>query len=112
MISERQQIAERFRSEGQGEAARILGNREKELQLIESEAYRKVQSVRGDADARASEIYAQAYNRDAQAAEFYAFMKTLETWQKAADANTTLLLGTDSDVFGMLKGMNVPATGK
>ncbi|MEI6343167.1 MAG: protease modulator HflC [Verrucomicrobiota bacterium] len=112
MISERQQIAERFRSEGQGEAARILGNREKELQLIESEAYRKVQSVRGDADARASEIYAQAYNRDAQAAEFYAFMKTLETWQKAADANTTLLLGTDSDVFGMLKGMNGPATGK
>ena len=109
MISERQQIAERFRSEGQGEAARILGNREKELQLIESEAYRKVQVVRGEADARASEIYARAYNQTPTAAEFYGFMKTLETWQEAADANTTLLLGTDSDVFGLLKGLRPQA---
>lgn len=112
MISERQQIAERFRSEGQGEAARILGNREKELQLIESEAYRKVQSVRGDADARASEIYAKAYNQDPAAASFYGFLKTLETWQKAADANTTLVVGTDGDVFGLLKGMNARDGGK
>jgi len=105
MISERQQIAERFRSEGQGEAARILGNREKELQQIESEAYRKVQTVRGVADAQASEIYARAYNPNTQTVEFYTFLKTLETWQKAADGNTTLVLGTDSDVFGLLKGL-------
>lgn len=105
MISERQQIAERFRSEGQGEAARILGNREKELQLIESEAYRKVQGVRGEADARATEIYARAYNQTPQAAEFYGFIKALETWQKSADANTTLLMGTEGDLFGLLKGM-------
>lgn len=105
MISERQQIAERFRSEGQGEAARIMGNREKELQQIESEAYRKVQTVRGEADALASAIYARAYNPNVQTVEFYTFLKTLETWQKAADANTTLVLGTDSDVFGLLKGL-------
>ena len=83
-----------------------------ELQLIESEAYRKVQVVRGDADARASEIYAKAYNQSPAAAEFYGFMKTLETWQKSADANTTLLLGTDSDVFGLLKGLRPVQGGK
>lgn len=103
MISERQQIAERFRSEGLGAAARILGDREKELRTIESEAYRKVQTLRGEADARASAIYAQAYSGSKEAAEFYRFLKTLETWQKTLDPNTTLVLTTDSEVFRLLK---------
>lgn len=105
MISERQQIAERFRSEGQGEAARILGDREKELRSIESEAYRKVQVIRGEADARASAIYAQAYNLSPQAAELYGFVKALETWQKTLDANSTLVLTTDSELFRLLKSI-------
>lgn len=109
MISERQQIAERFRSEGQGEAARILGDREKELRTIESEAYRKVQVIRGEADARASAIYAQAYNRSPQAAELYGFVKTLETWQKTLDANATVVLTTDSEVFRLLKSISPTA---
>ncbi len=103
MISERQQIAERFRSEGQGEAARILGNREKELRTIESEAYRKVQTIRGEADARAADIYARAYGQTPLAADFYSFFKSLETWQKVADPNTTLVLTTESEVFSLLK---------
>ncbi len=105
MISERQQIAERFRSEGQGEAARILGDREKELRSIESEAYRKVQVIRGEADARASAIYAQAYNRSPQAAELYGFVRVLETWQKTLDGNATLVLTTDSELFRLLKSI-------
>ncbi len=103
MISERQQIAERFRSEGQGEAARILGNREKELRTIESVAYRKCQTLRGTADAKATEIYARAYNQTPEAAEFYQFTKSLETLQKTTDSNTTLVLTTDSDLYGLLK---------
>lgn len=105
MISERQQIAERFRSEGQGEAARILGNRERELRTIESEAYRKVETIRGEADARATEIYARAFNQSPEAAAFYGFLKTLETWQKTMDSGTTVLLTTDSDLFRLLKGI-------
>ncbi len=103
MISERQQIAERFRSEGQGEAARILGNREKELRTIESTAYRKFQVIRGEADARATEIYARAYGQTPPAAEFYRFSKSLETLQKTLDSNTTVVLTTDSELFRLLK---------
>lgn len=105
MISERQQIAERFRSEGLGEAARILGDRERELRRIESESYRKVETLRGNADAKASEIYAGAYNRSPQAVDLYRFLKTLETWRKTLDSNTTLVLTTDSEVFRLLKDL-------
>lgn len=108
MISERQQIAERFRSEGQGEAARILGNREKELRTIESTAYRRFQVIRGEADARATEIYARAYTQTTNAAEFYQFTKSLETIQKTLDSNTTVVLTTDSDLFRLLKTSQPP----
>jgi modulator of FtsH protease HflC len=103
MISERQQIAERFRSEGQGEAARILGNRERELRTIESEAYRRCQALKGEADAKAAAIYTEAYNRSPETAEFYQFTKSLETLQKTLDPNTTLVLSTASEAFRLLK---------
>lgn len=103
MISERQQIAERFRSEGAGEAARIIGNRERELKQIESEAYKNIQAIQGVADARATAIYADAYDASPQAAELYRFVKTLETYRKAIDSDTTLVLSTDSDLFQLLK---------
>jgi modulator of FtsH protease HflC len=103
MISERQQIAERFRSEGAGEAARIIGNKERELKTIDSEAYKKIQTIQGDADAKATEIYARAYNQSPTAADLYAFMKTLETYRDVIDADTTLIMSTDSELYRLLK---------
>ena len=100
MIAERQRIAERFRSEGQGEAARIQGERQRDLQRIQSEAYRSAQELRGKADAEATAIYADAYGRDA---EFYAFVKSLETYERIVDAKTFLVVGTDSDLLKYLR---------
>ncbi|MCX7825481.1 MAG: protease modulator HflC [Verrucomicrobiae bacterium] len=102
MISERQQIAARFRSEGEGEAAKIAGNKERELKQIESEAYREVQKLRGEADAKATEIYARAYNQSPESVEFYKFLRTMETYQKTL-TNSTLILSTDSELFRYLK---------
>jgi len=110
MISERQQIASRFRSEGEGEAAKILGNREQELKRLESEAYREVQKIKGEADARATEIYARAYGSSPEAGEFYRFLRTMETYQKTLRSDTTLILSTDSDLFRYLKH-SVPTNG-
>jgi membrane protease subunit HflC len=104
MISERLQIAQRFRSEGEGESARIAGQRERDLNEIQSTAYRRVQQIRGEADAKATEIYARAYTQNPQAAEIYAFLKTLETYRKIFTKDSTLVLSTDSGIFTMLKG--------
>ncbi|MEM8668210.1 MAG: protease modulator HflC [Planctomycetota bacterium] len=103
MISEREQIAERFRSEGAGEAAKIIGRKEKDLLQIESEAYKEVQQIRGAADAEAANIYATAYNQSEDAVEFYSFIKTMETYQEMLDQNSTMILSTDSDIFKYLK---------
>ena len=103
MISERLQIAQRFRSEGEGESARIAGQRERDINEINSTAYRQVQQIRGEADAKATEIYAQAYTQNPQAAEFYAFLKTLDAYHKIFTKDSTLVLSTDSDIFSLLK---------
>jgi membrane protease subunit HflC len=103
MISERRQIAQRFRSEGEGEAARIAGQKERDLNEIQSTAYRKVQEIRGEADAKATEIYARAYTQNPQAAEFYGFLKGMETYRKILTKESTIVLSTDSDLFGLLK---------
>ncbi|MCP4044912.1 MAG: protease modulator HflC [Gammaproteobacteria bacterium] len=106
MISERRQIAERFLSEGNGEAARIRGNRIRDLNKIQSEAYREVEEIRGVADAKATEIYAEAYNQSAESAEFYEFTRTMQSYQAIFADKTTIVLSTDSDLFKFLKGMN------
>ena len=106
MISERQQIAERFRSEGAGEAAKITGRRERDLQEIESEAYKTVLEIRGQADARATEIYANAYNQSPESIEFYEFIKSLEAYEKVLTGDTTLVLTTDSELFKYLKSID------
>jgi membrane protease subunit HflC len=106
MISERQQIAERYRSEGAGEAAKIIGSKEKELQRIQSEAYQKIQTIQGVADAKATGIYTSAYNQSKDARELYTFVKTLETYKSVIDASTTLVLTTDSDIYGLLNGVD------
>jgi membrane protease subunit HflC len=105
MISERRQIAERFLSEGNGEAARIRGNRVRDLDKIQSEAYRQVEEIRGVADAKATEIYARAYNQSPEAVEFYEFTRTMQAYRSVVSQNTTLVLSTDSDLFKFLKGM-------
>jgi membrane protease subunit HflC len=109
MISERLQIAERFRSEGAGEAAKIEGKKDKDLQRIQSDAYRKTQEIKGKADAQASEIYAKAYTASPRAADFYAFMKTLDTYKTTLGRDSTLILTTDSDLFRLLKRSSEPA---
>ena len=110
MISERQQIAERFRSEGAGEAAKIIGNKERDLQRIESEAYREIQSIQGVADAKATEIYAAAYNQSQTARELYDLVKTLETYKQVIDPSTTLVLTTESELYRLMNGVNQPRT--
>lgn len=95
MISERQSIAERFRSEGMGRSQEILGEMQRELRTIRSDAERQAAEIRGKADAEATRIYGEAYGADP---EFYAFMRTLESYQ-ALGPNTTLMLGGDSEFF-------------
>src|ERR1700674_2862729 len=110
MISERRQIAQRFRSEGEGEAARIAGQKERDLNEIQSTAYRKVQEIRGQSDAKATEIYARAYTQNPQAAECYGFLKSMETYRKVLTKESTLVLSTDSDLFSLLKRAGAKAS--
>ena len=107
MVSERQQIAARFRSEGAGEAAKIIGKKERDLQEIESESYKRVQEIYGEADAKASAIYAKAYDSSSESAEFYRFIKTLETYRDVLSSDVSLILTTDSPLFELLKSSNL-----
>lgn len=109
MISERRQIAERFRSEGNGEAARIRGNMLREKDRIESEAYRKVEETRGEGDAKAAEVYANAYNQSADASQFYEFTRTLEAYKSVITPDSTMVMSTDSDLFKFLKDVDSKA---
>ncbi len=100
MIAERNQIAEKYRAEGKGEANDIRGDKEKELQLIKSGAYKTAQEIKGKADAKATAIYADAYGVDP---EFYSFSRTLEVYKKALDKTNTFVISTDSDFMKYLK---------
>ncbi len=100
MISERKRIAAQYRSEGEGEAARINGEMQKELKRISSEAFRTAQEIRGKADAEATKIYGNAYNQDPG---FYSFSKTLELYREQEHSKTRMILTTDSDFYKYLK---------
>ena len=100
MISERKRIAQLYRSEGQGRKAEINGEMKKELQRIDSEAYRSAQEIKGKADAQATQIYADAYSRDPQ---FYSLLQTLDSYRKTIDSTSTLILSTDSEYLKYLK---------
>jgi modulator of FtsH protease HflC len=101
MIAERKQIAEKFRSEGRGEAQKILGRKERELKSITSEAYRRAQEIKGKAEAESTKLYAEAFGVDP---DFYSFSKTLEIYSDALNKETSLVLSTDSDMFQYFKG--------
>lgn len=106
MISERNRIADQFRSEGQGEARRIEGNKERDLAKIQSEAFREAEEIKGRADAEAASIYASAYNKNRQAVELYKFIRTMESFEKSLDENTSIVLSTQSDFFKYLNTLN------
>ena len=101
MIAERKQMAEKFRSEGQGEARKIEGNMEKVLKEITSQAYKEAQEIKGKADGEATKIYAQAFSKDP---EFYSFVKTLDIYRNSMDKESTLILSTDSEFLRYFKG--------
>lgn len=103
MISERNRIAEQFKSEGQGEALKIQGNKELDLAEIQSSAVKDAQIIRGKADAKATAIYADAYNKSGQSRELYSFVKSMETLEKSLDDQTTIILSTDNELFRFLK---------
>ncbi len=103
MISERNRIADQFRSEGEGEARKIEGDKERDLAQIQSEAIREAEMIRGRADARATEIYAAAYNRTAISRDLYSFLRAMESLEKSLDENTSIILTTDNELFKYLK---------
>lgn len=100
MMSERKRVAEKLRSEGQGESAEIQGQKEKILRQIESEAYRAAQILKGEADAKAVKIYADAYQADP---EFFSFYKTLDSYSRTLTEKDTLILTTENEYLSFLK---------
>ncbi len=101
MISERKRIAAQYRSEGEGERAAILGQMERELARITSEAFRAAQDIRGGADAEATRIYADAYGKNP---EFFELYRTFEFYKNSDNGKTSFILTTDADIFKYLKG--------
>jgi membrane protease subunit HflC len=102
MIAERKQIAEKFRSEGKGEAQKIRGDKERELKLITSEAYRIAQEIKGKADAESTKLYAEAFGVDP---EFYSFVRTLEIYRESLDEKNSLVLSTESEFLKYFKSL-------
>ncbi|MEO9020584.1 MAG: protease modulator HflC [Ginsengibacter sp.] len=105
MTSERFRIADKFRSEGQGEASKINGEKERELKSIQSVAFKKSEEIKGRADATAAAIYADAYNQSATSKNLYTFLKSMETFEKTFDEKTSIILSADSEVYKFLKSM-------
>jgi len=99
MVAERRRAAEKYRSEGRGVRADIEGRTEKELKAVLSEAYKKAQSIKGEADAESTKIYADAYSKDP---EFFAFTETLKTYNNTIEKNTTIVLTTEGEYFKYL----------
>jgi modulator of FtsH protease HflC len=106
MISERNRIADQFRSEGQGGARKIQGDKERDLARIQSEAIMEAERIRGRADSTATAIYARAYNRTQASRDLYGFLKSLEVLEKSIDQQSSIILSTESDLYRYLKKMN------
>lgn len=101
MSAEREQMAQKYRSEGSEEAAKIRADAEKEQKLLLAEAYQKVQQIKGEGDAEAIRIYGEAFQKDPK---FYEFIRTLETYEKTIDGNTTLILPSTAEILKYLSG--------
>ncbi|MFT6845593.1 MAG: membrane protease subunit HflC [Flavobacteriales bacterium] len=106
MRSERFRIADKFRSEGQGEASRINGEKERELKTIQSEAFRKAEEIKGKADATAANIYAGAYDKSSSSRSLYAFLKSMETLDNTLDEKSSVILSTDNELYQYMNKIN------
>ena len=106
MITERKRIADQYRSEGQGEASKILGSKERELKRITSDAFREAETIKGKADAEATKIYAGAYDRNPDTRDFYKFLKTMETYESTFNKDDWLILSSDNDFYKYLKSQS------
>jgi membrane protease subunit HflC len=106
MKSERYNVADKFRSEGQGEASRINGEKDRELKNIQSAAFKQAEQIKGKADATAAEVYASAYNKSPQAKNLYSFLKSMETLEKTFSEKTSVVLSTNSEIYQYLKKSN------
>ena len=93
MISGQNQIAEKYRAQGQGKKQEILGMQVQRKKEIISGAYLESQKIKGEADANATRIYADAYGKSP---EFYNFIKTLDTYSNTLDSSTQFILSTDN----------------
>ncbi len=100
MRAERKRIANRYRSEGEEEALKIRAVTDSLKVVIMAEAYRNSKITRGEADAKAIEIYAEAFNRDP---DFFEFIRTLEAYKSIIDSNTVLVLPPDTELLKYLK---------
>ena len=101
MSAEREQMAQKYRAEGSEEAAKIRSDAEKEQKLILAEAYQQEQQIKGEGDAEAIRIYGEAYQKDP---DFYEFVRTLDTYEKTIDGNTTLILPSTAEILKYLGG--------
>lgn len=106
MKSERFRIADKFRSEGQGEASKINGDKDRELKNIQSAAFKRAEEIKGRADANAASIYAAAYNQSVQSKNLYGFLKSMETLDKTFSEKTSVILSTNSEIYQYLKKSN------
>ena len=106
MITERKRIADQYRSEGQGDASKIIGDKERELKRITSGAFRKAETIKGKADAEATRIYAGAYDRNPDTRDFYKFLKTMETYETTFNQDDWLILSSDNDFYKYLKSQS------
>tara|TARA_Y100000815_G_scaffold16431_1_gene14404 strand:- start:6650 stop:7498 length:849 start_codon:yes stop_codon:yes gene_type:complete len=101
MEAERNRQANKFRSEGEEEAQKIRASTDRDKTIILADAYKEAEGIRGEGDAKAVEIYANAYSADTK---FYEFVRTLDTYKKIIDDKTTLVLPADSRLFKLLLG--------
>jgi len=106
MISERKRIAAQYRSEGEGERAATLGQMDREMAKITSEAFRKSHEMRGKADAEATRIYAEAFGKNPK---FYELYRTLDFYKNFNNPRSSFILSTDADIFKYLKRSTEPS---
>ena len=105
MRSERERIAAQLRAEGEEESKQIRSSADKDVEILLAEARKDAEKVRGEGDARALEIYAEAYNQDP---EFYRFWRTLESYKNTLADNTRIILDTEADYLEFLEGITTP----
>jgi membrane protease subunit HflC len=100
MRSERERQAKKFRAEGDEEARKIRSESDKQVQILLADATQQAEVIRGEGDANATRVFAEAYGRDP---DFYAFQRTLEAYRSALTTGTTVILSPKSEFFRFLE---------